>query len=70
MVVDNNIFCVFNVCMKRTNVFLEEEQIEFLRKLPGKVSEHIRRALDEYIYRLKGTDTSTSRSKKGGEANG
>lgn len=55
--------------MKRIHVFLEELQIEFLKKLPGKTSEHIRRSLDEYIRKLEGTNVSASASKKEGDLN-
>ena len=55
--------------MKRIHIFLEKTQLDFIKKLPGKSSEHIRRALDEYIYRLQGTDVSASRSSKGGDLN-
>ncbi len=56
--------------MRRVHVFLEETQIEFLKKLSGKASEHIRRALDEYIKELIGENVSASRSKKESESNG
>ena len=55
--------------MKRIHIFLDEKQIDFLKELPGKASEHIRRALDEYIYKVRGLNVSASRSKKEGESN-
>ena len=37
--------------MKRFNMFLERSQLEFLEKLPGTISEHVRMAVLEYIER-------------------
>jgi hypothetical protein len=42
----------------------------FLNKLEGKFSEHVRRAIDQYIQKLTDDNTSASRSKKEGELNG
>ena len=53
------------------NVRFEPEQISFLMNLPGKFSEHVRRAVDEYITRKKNSDVSVSMSEmKGGKKNG
>jgi hypothetical protein len=52
------------VCMVRKNVFLNERQINFL--LENKelnISDHIRRALDEYIDTLKSWRACASASK-------
>ena len=43
----------------------EEGQIEELQKLPGNVSEHIRRAIREYL--LKYFNVGTSPTKKEGD---
>lgn len=44
-----------NVCMKRTHLFLPEPIVAALKSLAEKtglsVSEHIRRAIDEYLKR-------------------
>lgn len=56
--------------MIRLHCFIEDEQFLFLGHLKGKRSEHIRRAIDEYIQKLKSINASASQSKKGGENNG
>ncbi len=50
--------------MERINVFLSTLTLKRLKELPGTISEHIRRAIDEYLTKY--SDSSTSRSKKGG----
>ena len=50
--------------MRRINVFLYEKQIAFLVGLSGTISEHIRRAIDEYIQNLKALNASASQSKR------
>lgn len=53
--------------MVRRNFYCTKEQIDFLKKDEGiTVSEHIRRAIDEYIKRQKGEHSSVSPSKTGG----
>lgn len=53
--------------MVRRDLLLSEEQIKYLQGLEGTVSEHIRRAIDEYIKKLKRRiSASISPSKKGG----
>ena len=37
--------------MVRYNFYLRNDQERFLRKIPGTVSEHIRIAIDEYIFK-------------------
>jgi len=49
--------------MKRYNFFLEQDQVDFLDKLPGTVSEQIRRAINEFIERQKNKNISASKSK-------
>lgn len=61
--------------MKRRNFYLSEEQIEFLKKLDDlTISEHIRRAIDQYIQELQPKNVSSSAStiiiKSGGEKDG
>ena len=49
--------------MLRKNFYITKEQIDFLKKDSGlTVSEHIRRALDEYITRKKNQNATTSLS--------
>jgi len=49
--------------MLRKNFYITKEQIDFLKKDSGlTVSEHIRRALDEYITRKKNQSSTTSPS--------
>lgn len=47
-----------------------EEQKDKLESLSGNISEHIRRAIDEYLERRKEFQVSVSLSKKKGEING
>ena len=48
--------------MKRKDVYLSQEQIDFLETKGLSLSEHIRRAIDAYIFKLKGINVSASRS--------
>jgi len=48
--------------MIRKNFWLTNDQFRFLRKLEGNVSEHVRRAIDEYITKLKIDLLNVSRS--------
>lgn len=51
--------------MVRRNVYVTPSQIEFFLSLDTlTISEHIRRAIDEYIERLKITKVSASASKR------
>ena len=49
--------------MLRKDLYLTNEQVRFLRKLEGNVTEHIRRAIDAYIESKKLLKVSTSPSK-------
>jgi thioredoxin-related protein len=51
--------------MKRHNIFFEEEQIKYLKKLPGTVSDHVRIAVMKYIDEIEGKSVSSSESKRG-----
>jgi len=48
--------------MIRKNFWLTNDQFRFLRKLEGNVSEHVRRAVDEYITKLKIERLNVSKS--------
>ncbi len=53
--------------MLRRNIYVSQEQTDFLKTLTNiNVSEHIRRAIDEYIQKLKTTNVSASASKQKG----
>ena len=56
--------------MIRMNLLMDQDTVSFLKSLPGTVSEHIRRAIDEYIEKIKSQKISASQSKKGGKTNG
>ena len=63
---------MYNRCMVRKNVYFREKSVTFLKTLKTlKFSDHIRRAVDEYIDRLKQKNVSASESKtkilQGGE---
>lgn len=48
---------MYNICMIRINIYIAKEQYEALKKLATSrvsLSEHIRRAIDEYLARIEG----------------
>lgn len=55
--------------MVRKDFLIREDQDAFLSKLPGMASEHIRKALDDYMKKLT-PKARTSPSKKGGDFHG
>jgi hypothetical protein len=48
--------------MIRKDFWLTNNQVRFLRKLEGSISEHIRRAIDEYILKIKREQLKVSTS--------
>ena len=50
--------------MRRVDLYLSQEQVDFLKNLPGTISEHIRKAVDEYIDKLHVVSASASASVK------
>lgn len=44
---------------------MEQEQIDFLRNLPGTVAEHVRQAVNEYIEKKRGLPASSQSRKEG-----
>jgi len=45
---------MYNECMKRINLYVTLKQWKFLKDLNGlSLSEHIRRAIDEYIAKFR-----------------
>lgn len=47
---------MYNICMIRINIYITKNQMEALRKLAQNglsLSEHIRRAIDEYLAKYK-----------------
>ena len=55
--------------MIRKNFWLSNDQVRFLRKLEGTMTEHIRRAIDIYIESKKMLKVSISPSKYGKSSN-
>ena len=51
--------------MVRKDFYLREDQVEFLSKLQGQMTDHIRQAVDDYIFKLKSVNVSASQSKAG-----
>jgi len=51
--------------LRRFDFFINEEQVKLLKNLPGNVSEHIRRAIYEYLQKLSEANVSSSASKRG-----
>lgn len=56
--------------MIRKASYFRKEQLEFLKTVPGNFADHLRRALDEYIEKLKGQKVSASASKRKESENG
>jgi len=50
--------------MKRINVFLDIKQLKFLESQSGTISEHIRRAVEDYIKAIQLKSVSASKSVK------
>lgn len=50
--------------MIRVNFLLDESTFNFLKNLPGTISEHIRRAINEYIDKIKAQQISASQSER------
>jgi len=48
--------------MIRKNYLIRQDQIDFLSTLQGNDSEHIRRAIDEYIQRIRSRQSSATTS--------
>ena len=56
--------------MVKKHLYLDEEQVLYLELLDSlSLSEHVRRAIDDYIDRIKATNVSASASKRG-DSNG
>lgn len=54
--------------MKRIDLYITDEQNDFFTQLEGTFSENIRKALDDYIIKLRQLKTSSSASvRKDGE---
>lgn len=51
--------------MDRVDFHLSSEKKDFLLSLQGNLSEHLRRAVDEYIDKIKMQSVSASKSKRG-----
>lgn len=62
--------------MKRINLFISDEDFEYLKSKQGTLSEHIRFAIAQYIHRLRQEETrltqvsASASGKKGGEQDG
>jgi len=50
--------------MKRINFYLDDNYYDYLRKLPGSLSENIRIAIIEFITDLRALEVSASESKR------
>ena len=50
--------------MKRTDIYLTEAQFFFLTSLTGTLSEHVRRACDAYMEKVKAQNVSASQSSR------
>ena len=50
--------------MIRKHFYISQEELDYLKKLPGTVSDHIRRAISEYIEDIQKQKYSASQSRK------
>ena len=50
--------------MRRIDVYVDESDLAILEDLPESLSEHIRRAIKDYIIKLRGFLASASESEK------
>lgn len=51
---DLYVYLMYNVCMIRINIYITQKQKQALEELNGlTLSEHIRRAIDEYLAKLR-----------------
>lgn len=53
--------------MKRFNLYLKDEQMEFFKHKEGKIAENIRKAIDEVMKEYEKNSVSASKSKEGGK---
>ncbi len=53
--------------MQRINIYLTDEQLEFINSRSMTISEIMRRSLDDYIEKTKSFNVSASKSMKGGQ---
>mgnify|MGYP001566525312 CR=1 FL=1 len=50
--------------MRRIDVYIQENQYYFLVAQPGTLSENIRKAIDDYIQKIKALNVSASQSQR------
>ena len=60
---------MYDVCMRRINLYVDETELQYLKTLTGKLSTHIRIAISDYIKKLAREGISSSQS-KGSEKDG
>ena len=53
--------------MKRYNLNLDEKSVDELKRMPGTLSEHIRKSLVDYIEKHRNVSVSESKIQKGGD---
>ena len=51
--------------MKRINLYISEDQLQFLEDYPGTISEHVREAIDDWMAKKKNLNVSISPTKGG-----
>lgn len=51
--------------MHRINLYIEEVTYIKLKGLPGTLTEHVKRAIDEYLQNMYKVNVSASQSKRG-----
>lgn len=50
--------------MKRIDVYIYEAQFDSLTSIPGTISENIRKAIDDYVAKVKQLKVSASQSSR------
>ena len=53
--------------MKRISLYVYEDIYNYLKSRPGKISEHIRYALEQYVDKMRSSNASASASRKEGD---
>lgn len=57
--------------MKRINLYIDEEILKYLKSLHGRVSDHIRYALEDYVEKSRTSNVIESKSqRKVGDSHG
>lgn len=53
------------IAHERLDVNIETSKKQFLQSLPGTLTKHVERAIDEYIDKIRSKSVASSKSKRG-----